>query len=149
MTADENQAFYWYGKGAEAGHADSMAAFAYFYANGKATAADVNLAFDWYQKAAELGSGMAMHNLGVAYKDGIGTNPNFNKASDMFIRAMQARNGWTFDQFRDYPDNYPPEVRKRIQRYLIESGYLTGNADGVIGKATKDALDAYQREVGG
>ncbi|GAB4523353.1 MAG: lytic murein transglycosylase [Parvularculaceae bacterium] len=40
------------------------------------------------------------------------------------------------------------EQRIALQRYLAESGYEPGAADGIIGARTKAALRAYQRDVG-
>ena len=149
VEADLDKAFAWYGKGAEAGNAQAMASLAYFYANGTATEVDAAAALDWYTKAANLGNTVAMHNLGVAYKDGNGTEKNLRRAADLFIQAMQARNSWTFDQFRDHPENYPVEVLTEIERYLIGHGLMGGEPDGEVDDETRAALTRLQQQVGG
>ncbi|MCB1488204.1 MAG: SEL1-like repeat protein [Bauldia sp.] len=149
VEVDLEKAFDWYLKGAEAGNAQSMASLAYFYANGTGTEADPAAAVDWYTKAANLGNTVAMHNLAVAYKDGSGTEKNLRRAADLFIQAMQARNSWTFDQFRDHPENYPVEVLTEIERYLIGHGLMTGEPDGEVDDETRAALTALQQQVGG
>lgn len=40
------------------------------------------------------------------------------------------------------------EAVKALQRRLIELGYLTGNADGKFGSATKDAVKLFQKAIG-
>lgn len=149
VNKDLDQAFAWYKQAAEAGNAQGMASLAYFYTNGLGTAADPAAALEWYTRAANLGDTTAMHNLGVAYEDGIGTEPNLRRAADLFLQAMQAGSTWTFDQFRDQPENYPVEVRQAIERYLITNGYMTGEADGEIDDTTRAALTALQQSLGG
>jgi hypothetical protein len=60
---------------------------------------------------------------------------------------MKAGNGWTFDQFRDNPGAYSATIRRDIQRHLIDEGWLDGRADGVMGPATRTALDRYQQAL--
>jgi TPR repeat protein len=145
VAVDFAAAFEWYRKGAEAGNADSMASLGYFYAEGQGTASDTSTAAEWYTKAANLGSAMAMHNLGVLFKDGNGVGRDYEKASELFIKAMVARNQWTFEQFKDNASAYPVEVRRTVQQYLADRGFLQGSIDGVMGPATKRALDEYQQ----
>ncbi len=149
VDKDNDEAFRWYKQAAEAGNAQGMASLAYFYTNGFGTAEDDEAALNWYTKAASLGNVTAMHNLGVAYKDGIGTEPNLRRAADLFIQAMQAGNSWTFDQLRDHPENYPVEVLKEIEGYLVGRGMMTGEPDGVVDDATRAGLTALQAAVGG
>ncbi|SDB49265.1 caspase family protein [Bauldia litoralis] len=149
VETDIGLAFDWYRKGAEAGNAQAMASLAYFYSNGTGTEADPAIALDWYTKAANLGNITAMHNLGVAYKDGLGTERNLRRAADLFIQSMQARNAWTFDQFRDHPENYPVEVLAEIERYLVSHGLMRGEPDGEVDDETRAGLTALQQQVGG
>ncbi|MCP4382530.1 MAG: hypothetical protein GY798_14125 [Hyphomicrobiales bacterium] len=148
VEASPEQAFEWYSLAAQAGNAQSMTSLGYFYTNGIGVEADEATALEWYTRAANLGNTIAMHNLGIAYKDGLGTERNLRRATDLFILSMRANNGWTFDQFRDNPENYPVEVLTGIERYLIGDGLLGGEADGVVDDDTRAALDALQAAAG-
>ncbi|MGH6678792.1 MAG: peptidoglycan-binding domain-containing protein [Bradyrhizobium sp.] len=44
--------------------------------------------------------------------------------------------------------NLPPDQIREVQEVLIQRGYLHGEADGVFGPRTRDALIAFQRKEG-
>lgn len=44
--------------------------------------------------------------------------------------------------------NLPPDEIREVQEVLIQRGFLTGEADGIFGPRTRDALIAFQRKEG-
>lgn len=44
--------------------------------------------------------------------------------------------------------NLPPDQIREVQEVLIDRGFLTGQADGVFGARTREALIAFQRKEG-
>ena len=44
--------------------------------------------------------------------------------------------------------NLPPDEIREVQEVLIDRGFLTGEADGVFGPRTREALIAFQRKEG-
>ncbi len=80
IAKDQNQAFAYYKKSAEAGYARSMNNLGICYQYGYGCTRDVKEAFKWYEKAANLGNTTSMYNLAVYYTafspDNFATNPN-------------------------------------------------------------------------
>lgn len=80
IMKDQNQAFAYYKKSAEAGYARSMNNLGICYQYGYGCTKDVKEAFKWYEKAVNLGNTTAMYNLAVYYTafspDSYATNPN-------------------------------------------------------------------------
>jgi peptidoglycan hydrolase-like protein with peptidoglycan-binding domain len=42
----------------------------------------------------------------------------------------------------------PPQLIRRVQASLAQLGYAPGTIDGVMGRKTRDAIEAFQREAG-
>lgn len=138
VSQDYNEAIRWYEKAADLGYAEAMRNLGSLYEDGRQ---DYVEARRWYEKAADLGDANAMHNLGNLYMAGRGVSRDLRRAGAFFVRALEARNAFTISEFQGDARDYEPEVRRAVQRFLIERNYLTGAADGVIGPATRAALD--------
>ncbi|KAL0213986.1 hypothetical protein P9112_006170 [Eukaryota sp. TZLM1-RC] len=69
VEKDYQQAFHWYNKAADAGHAG---------------------AFHWYSKAAEAGISFAMRNLGCCYHHGLGVEKDYQQAFHWYSKAAEA-----------------------------------------------------------
>lgn len=66
---DDNRAFFWYQKGAVAGHYNAMNGLGMCYKHGIGTPVDLDNAILWLSKAAEAQSALANNNLGDIYSD--------------------------------------------------------------------------------
>lgn len=145
VAQDYLEARRWYERAAALGDRDAMYNLGVLNERGQGSEVDYATARDWYEKAAALGAPKAYHNLGVFYEEGNGVSRDIFKAGELYVQALQARNEWTFDQFRTNSEAYSAEVRRYIQQFLINQGYLNGSADGVMGRQTRAALDAFQK----
>ncbi len=137
----------WYEKAAALGDGGAMYSIGVLYRDGGGVEQDYAEARRWFEKAVELGFFDAMHSLGLLYDRGLGVAKDASKASDLFLRAMAAGHDWTFQQFLTNATRYDTQVRRTIQRFLIDEGYLAGSANGQFGLKTKAALRAYQEAV--
>lgn len=144
VTQDYGQAAQWYQKAADGGNAEAMNSLGNLYDAGTGVQQDYALARSWYEKAAGAGNGNAVHNLGYLYEVGHGVGRDAARAASYYVQALSMRNAATITEFRDNSTSYSAEVRRAVQQFLIDRGYLTGPADGVIGDRSKDALTAWQ-----
>jgi TPR repeat protein len=144
VTVDYSQAFTWYTQAANAGNLDAMTNLGNLYDNGQGTTQDFAQAKFWYEKAAAAGNGNAIHNMGYLYEVGHGVPQDNGMAAAYYVQALQQRNAATITEFRDNSTSYSVEVRRAVQQFLIDQGYLSGPADGVIGLQSQEALTAWQ-----
>ena len=70
VTHGYKEAFEWFTKAAEQGHAGSQNSLGLMCKEGLATLQNDYEAFDWFTKAAEQGHADAQNNLGLIYRDG-------------------------------------------------------------------------------
>ncbi|WP_230988311.1 tetratricopeptide repeat protein [Bathymodiolus japonicus methanotrophic gill symbiont] len=64
VVQDDKEAFKWFRKAAEQGHAGAQDNLGMMYAIGKGVVQDDKEAFKWFRKAAEQGHASAQDNLG-------------------------------------------------------------------------------------
>ena len=81
------QAFVWYKKAAEQGHAKAQHCLGECYEDGTGVEEDPKQAFAWYQKAAEQGLAEAQYDLGRCYCDGIGVAKDHKQAIHWISKA--------------------------------------------------------------
>jgi hypothetical protein len=103
----------------------------------------------WYEKAAGGGIVDAAHNLGGLYAAGLGGERDAARAAELHLQALAGGLSSTLDEYWTTFDNtgVNVEMRRAVQRHLIDKGFLTGSADGVWGSKTVDALAAYQQSL--
>lgn len=89
VPQDNEKAFYYFSKAANAGDPFAQNEVAYMYAAGKGTDKDSRQAVYWYQKAANQGLASAQYNLGFLYLHGIGTAQNRAKAMEWFEKSAK------------------------------------------------------------
>ena len=77
---DDEKAFQWYKKGAEAGDAEAMYRTGACYYSGYGVAEDEDEAVKWCKKGAENGNADAMNMLGGFYELGAGVEPDMDEA---------------------------------------------------------------------
>lgn len=75
LQLDQNKAFYWYGKAANAGHVPAQFFYGAMHASSRGTALDVPGAIRWYRKAAEQNYPDALYPMGYVYEYGLGGLP--------------------------------------------------------------------------
>lgn len=64
VPQSDTEAFSWWSKAAEQGHAASLNEIAYCYRNGRGVVANPVKAFEYYEKAAKHGIPAALYELG-------------------------------------------------------------------------------------
>lgn len=87
VARDYREAFKWFGKAAEQGHAISQYRLGAMYDGGEGVPQSSAEAFRWYQKAAEQGHTSAQFSLAKKYADGEGVPQNFTLAYVWFNLA--------------------------------------------------------------
>ncbi len=147
VEQDYAEARRWYEKAAEFGNASAMTSLGALYETGQGGEQDYAEAGYWYEKAAEFGNASAMTSLGMLHVRGLGVARDTAAASELFLRAMAQGDDRTFEQFLTESDSFDRQVRRAIEQYLIDRGYLAGSADGAFGSAAKAALREYQEAV--
>ena len=67
LVKDEGEAFKWYRKAAEQGHADAQDSLAKCYYYGRGVTTNATQVVYWFRKAAAQGQLQSIHNLGSCY----------------------------------------------------------------------------------
>lgn len=93
LVKDDAQAFGWFLKAAEAGHAGAMGRLGYAYDTGTGTPKDPVKALAYYQQAAAKGDTTAMYNLGTVHENGrLGQPKDLVAAFGWYTSAADAGN---------------------------------------------------------
>ncbi|GBC22139.1 uncharacterized protein OCT59_024012 [Rhizophagus irregularis] len=92
INIDEQKAFEFYQKAANAGHASGITSLGYCYHCGIGTSIDNQKAFELYQEAANLGNTRGIYNLGVCYNNGVGTSIDYQKAFELYQESANLGN---------------------------------------------------------
>lgn len=83
----EQQAFQWFLKAAEQGHAKAQLEVGYSYGTGRGTSKDRYKAFSWYQKSANQNNEIAAYNVGLYYENGYGVVKSPTKAFEYYMKS--------------------------------------------------------------
>ena len=86
---DYKQAFEWYKKAAEYGHAPAQYHLGLCFEFGAGIEQNYTKAVEWYKKAAEQGNKFAQNSLGECYYYGKGVEPNYTKAVEWYKKAAE------------------------------------------------------------
>eukprot|EP00037_Helgoeca_nana_P037875 m.18159 g.18159 ORF g.18159 m.18159 type:complete len:545 (+) comp9546_c0_seq1:428-2062(+) len=86
---DLTEAFRWFRKGAEQGHAEAQLHLGNCYEYGDGVARDASQAFTWYRKAAEQGNGLAQANLARFYEHGFAVDKDEAEAVEWYRKAIE------------------------------------------------------------
>jgi TPR repeat protein len=81
VEKNAKQAFKWYQKAVEQGHANAQYDLAVMYQKGNGVAKNTKQAFKLYKKAAEQGHANAQYNLAIMYQKGNGVLTDHNQAA--------------------------------------------------------------------
>ena len=129
VLQDYKEAFKWFTKAAEQGHAGAQHNLGNCYANGEGVPKDYKEAFKWYTKSAEQGDALAQAMLGVMYDNGYGVPKDLVHAYAWYKIAIA--NG--FEE--------PKELIKEIElspEQLIEAQALSAEMQKRIEANRKD-----------
>ena len=148
---------------AEQGDSQAQFTLGVMYDQGLGTAQSDAEAVRWYRQAAREGNAAAQMNLGLMHAKGRGVPVNYLEAYRWLDRAAvnyppgekrdkAARNRdlalarMTPEQMAQVPlkANHVATAQAALQRL----GYDPGPADGLIGKRTREAVKAFQRDRG-
>lgn len=86
---NENQAFVWFLKAAEQGHAQAQNNVGFRYYYGKGVSQNYEKAFYWYNEAGKQGEKTAIYNTGVCYEYGRGVLKSLSNAFDCYKRSSE------------------------------------------------------------
>ena len=89
VNQDYQQAFNWYLKSAEQGHAFAQFRLGNLYRDGYGVNQDYQQAFYWYLKSAEQGHAFAQIDLGNLYRHGYGVTRDYKKAAEWYRKAAE------------------------------------------------------------
>lgn len=89
VTRDMAQAFNYYRKGAELGHAAAMNNLGYLYDKGRGVAANRAQAIKYWQQAADRGNAYAQCSIGFAYESGNGLPQDHQQALAWYRRSAE------------------------------------------------------------
>src|SRR3954465_3104580 len=87
VSQDYKQAFEFYLKAANVGHASSQNQLGVMYDNGEGVDKDSKTAFQWYRKAVQQGNPDAQFNLGNMYFNGEGVDEDHRRAIHWYQKA--------------------------------------------------------------
>ncbi len=91
VEKNEEKAFDWYKKAAEAGNSIAMNNTGNCYYGGIGTHKNAEKAFYWYQQAAEAGDMDGMMNLICCYREGIGTQKSWKEVWHWSKKAAEMK----------------------------------------------------------
>ncbi len=86
---DDDNAFYWYLRSAEANSPDGIEAMGILYRDTKIVKQNFDQAFNYFKRCESLNSGSCLFNLGLAYENGQGTPQNLRKACELFEKSTK------------------------------------------------------------
>ncbi|MDP7215749.1 MAG: caspase family protein, partial [Rhodospirillales bacterium] len=178
VAQDYAQAVHWYRKAAAQGLAEAQHGLGYMYQNSRGVAQDYAQAVRWYRKAAAQGLAKAQTGLGVMYENGRGVAQDYAKAVRWYRKAAAqggeggklarrrlamlgvsiAEEAAATGQGAGRPTRPPPKPETAafpslglvmaIQKRLADLGYGPGPADGIVGRETRAAIQAFQAVAG-
>lgn len=93
---------------------------------------DPRAAFDAYGKGCDAGDGDSCAGLALGPSD---LKPM--QRAEFLVKSLEFGSRMAFD----HVDLFDAGMSRTFQKALIAAGYLTGTADGVIGPATKQAME--------
>lgn len=117
------------------------------YADGVGRPRDYGQAIIWYRKAVDRGSPRATYNLGLMYMDGDGVAVDADEAARLLILSVEGKNEDLVRRF-EQKAKFTQAVIRRVQRHLVDEGYMDGKPDGKIGAATIRAMKAWRQDIG-
>ncbi len=89
IKRNDAEAFSWYRKSAEQGHADAQYVLAQAYQAGTGTSIDYPEAMRWYKAAAAHGLATAQERIAYMYMMGQGVTQDYSEASKWQLRAAE------------------------------------------------------------
>jgi uncharacterized protein len=172
VAQDYAEAVKWFRKATDQGHASGQRKLGFMYEKGLGVAQDYAEAVKWYRKAADQGDAAGQSYLGVMHFNGYGVQRDYPEAYFWFSRA--AAQGYTnAKEYRDMAANQLPAAQlarvqewvdgrrakppsppsqkaliREVQDRLARLGYVPGDADGLMGRKTRNAIEAFQRDQG-
>jgi len=87
------EAFVWFHKAAEHGHAKSQSNLGVMYSEGQGVEQDDKMAVKWFRRAADRGYAQAQTNLCIIYSEGKGVEQDYIKAAKWCRKAAGQGNG--------------------------------------------------------
>lgn len=152
----------WYRAAADQGYAPAQNNLAVVLQSGDGVVRDSAEAAVWYRKAAEQGHAPAQYNLGVMLNDGDGIAQDATEARRWLARAAAQGDADAVERLRAMAEQVRPPTEqavqndvaaslreppvRRVQARLTALGYDPGPVDGVMGRKTRSAIEAFQRD---
>lgn len=90
VNKDNDDAFQWFSKASELGHANAMAWLGDCYLYAWGCASNPNAAFLWSKRSAENGDPYGCNNLGYCYSNGVGTSKDSSQAFYWYLKSAES-----------------------------------------------------------
>ncbi len=145
---DQNKAFEWRLKAAEAGHGSSMHTVGKTYLDGlNGIKKNSTRAYNWLLKATKaedidgLSRSLSEFELSLIYDRGKIAPKDPKKAADFLLRSFSFLGDYYgFDAIMADTTRMSVETRREVQRRLSEAGLYDGPIDADMGSGTRNAL---------
>lgn len=149
VAQDFSQARKWYRRSAELeGWVLPMHKLAQLLRHGLGGPKEPETAVKWFERAAERGHAESRYAIALMYDkgDGIGKDPAM--AARTLLKSVSQK--FDISQFIvvirlvNNSDHLSAATIREMQKVLRDEGHYTGSIDGIMGKGTKGAIDAYR-----
>jgi TPR repeat protein len=149
VAQDHAVARSWYEKAADRGDSLGMYRLGDFYEHGKGGPQDYAEARRWYQASVDQQEPRGAGSLGFLYATGVGGPKDNALAAKALLFGLNYGFTEFYERLKADAALLDPEIWRDIQTYLINDQVLSGEADGVFGPATAEALDAHLKKYWG
>ena len=99
-----------------------------------------------FEQAAAMGHARAHYRLFLHYEEGRGVPRDSDKAAGHLLEAYKAGDGDAERVLDRHSRRLRMATRRAVQRRLAATGHFSGVADGVFGRRTHRAIEAYRGE---
>jgi TPR repeat protein len=154
----------WMSRSAEKGYPPAQQLLGIWYYAGSIAPYNPATAANWFHQAAAQKDANAMYFLGVMYARGEGVGKNSAAALDWFRQAsvngfsvppeqltmdgvIALGKGQSPKQASQPGSKHSPATIRNVQEGLTRLGYNPGPVDGLMGKRTASAIQAFQQDV--
>lgn len=141
VEIDYELAYDWYSQSAITGEMPyALVRMGAFHDQGLGVEQNFATARSLWEEAAAAGETEALVSLGYLYEFGRGVPVDLDRASRYYIEALSLGDAYAINEFTNFADDYPGEIRREVEGFLIGEGLLAGKPDGHFDDATYAAL---------
>jgi TPR repeat protein/peptidoglycan hydrolase-like protein with peptidoglycan-binding domain len=146
VPQDYAEAMMWYRKAAKQGNVGGQIGLGTMYGEGLGVPQDYAEAYFWGALGAKQGFEVA-----IKYRNMVAKHlsaAQLSRVQERVGQGMSAANSSSTVANNPPPSPAPTPLIRDVQARLARLGYDTGAADGVMGRKTRNAIEAFQRAEG-